>query len=87
MHLLEEQRAHMGTDTFQAQFQQEPVPPGGNLIKRVWVRRYDHVPARDWSTRVVQSWDTASKDGGENDWNVCTTWLLHEHKYYLLDPA
>jgi predicted phage terminase large subunit-like protein len=33
---------------------------------------------------VVQSWDTASKDEALNDYSVCTTWLLHEAKYYLM---
>jgi phage terminase large subunit-like protein len=25
------------------------------------------------------------KAGAQNDWSVCTTWLVHEDKYYLLD--
>jgi predicted phage terminase large subunit-like protein len=85
LQLLEEQRAHMGSDTFQAQYQQEPVPPGGNMIKRGWVQPYDQLPVRTGSTRIVQSWDTASKEGGANDWSVCTTWLFHDRKYYLID--
>ena len=24
-------------------------------------------------------------EGGQNDWSVCTTWLRHGNKYYLLD--
>jgi len=34
---------------------------------------------------VIQSWDTAAKDGAQNDWSVCTTWLLIEKHFYLLD--
>ena len=34
---------------------------------------------------MIQSWDTASKEGGQNDWSVCTTWLVHEKKFYLVD--
>ena len=33
---------------------------------------------------VFQSWDTASKDGEQNDYSVCTTWLRHDYKYYLI---
>ena len=33
--------------------------------------------------RVIQSWDTASKGGPENDWSVCTTWLFQDRLYYL----
>jgi predicted phage terminase large subunit-like protein len=35
---------------------------------------------------TLQSWDTASKGGPENDWSVCTTWILTRRKRrYLLD--
>jgi predicted phage terminase large subunit-like protein len=27
----------------------------------------------------------ANKQGEENDYSVCTTWLIHENKYYLMD--
>ena len=33
---------------------------------------------------MIQSWDTASKGGPENDWSVCTTWLFQDGRYYLL---
>ena len=32
----------------------------------------------------IQSWDVANKQGEENDYSVCTTWLVHENKYYLI---
>jgi predicted phage terminase large subunit-like protein len=35
---------------------------------------------------VIQSWDTAAKGGAQNDWSVCTTWLVvDKERYYLLD--
>jgi phage uncharacterized protein (putative large terminase), C-terminal domain len=58
------------------------VPPGGAMIKRDWVRRYDQLPT---SGRIIQSWDIANKQGEENDYSVCTTWLIHENRYYLID--
>jgi hypothetical protein len=36
--------AQLGSDTFWAQYQQAPVPPGGAMIKRAWVRRYEQLP-------------------------------------------
>jgi phage terminase large subunit-like protein len=54
------------------------------MIKRAWVRRYDQLPTLR-NRFIIQSWDTANKDGGQNGWSVCTTWLVHEHKYYLID--
>jgi predicted phage terminase large subunit-like protein len=84
MSVLDSLRAQLGSDTFAAQYQQAPVPPGGAMIKRAWVRRYDHLP-RESYMRIIQSWDTASKEGGQNDCSACTTWLVHENKYYLVD--
>ena len=35
---------------------------------------------------VVQSWDTASKGGPENDWSVCTTWIVARGlRFYLVE--
>jgi predicted phage terminase large subunit-like protein len=85
LEVLEQLRLQLGSDLFSAQFQQFPVPPGGLMIKRHWPRRYTEVP---WSTGifVAQSWDTAAKGGPDNDWSVCTTWLVTNNcQFYLLD--
>jgi phage terminase large subunit-like protein len=75
----------LGSDVFAAQYQQCPVPPGGAMIKRAWLRYYDKAPERTYQAKLIQSWDTAAKDGAQNDWSVCTTWLLIDEKFYLLD--
>ena len=80
--VLESLRAQLGAETFAAQYQQQPVAPGGAMIRRSWVRRYDQLPK---SGLIIQSWDVANKQGEENDYSVCTTWLIHEHRYYLID--
>jgi predicted phage terminase large subunit-like protein len=85
MSVLNSIRAQLGSDVFAAQYQQNPVPSGGNMVKRHWVRRYDDVPNRTPPTHVLQSWDTASKEGGQNDWSVCTTWYVVDGKFYLVD--
>ena len=82
--VLEQYRRQLGSDIFAAQFQQEPMPPGGAMIKRHWVRRYSTLPPRTPGARVIQSWDTASKGGPANDWSVCTTWLMQEGQFYLM---
>ena len=82
--VLERLRRDLGSEAFEAQYLQRPVPPGGNLIKREWLRHYDSVPVPD-TTDIIQSWDTASKTGLENDWSVCTTWMRHDGIFYLLD--
>jgi phage terminase large subunit-like protein len=86
MAVLESLRAQLRADIFAAQYQQQPVAPGGVMIKRDWVRRYDQLPTPP-SRQIIQSWDIASKEGVENDWSVCTTWLIYENRYYLVDCA
>jgi predicted phage terminase large subunit-like protein len=83
--VLENLRTQLGPDIFAAQYQQAPVPPGGGMIRRLWLQYYDKAPERSWQTKVIQSWDTAAKDGAQNDWSVCTTWLLADERFYLLD--
>jgi predicted phage terminase large subunit-like protein len=85
LEVLDSLRAQLGTEIFSAQYGQSPVAAGGNMIKTEWVRRYDHLPARTSSTHVLQSYDTASKDGEQNNWTVCTTWHVHDARYYLVD--
>ena len=82
---LEALKRDIGAFAFSAQYQQAPVPEGGAMIKWAWVRRYDVPPPRTDRTRIIQSWDTASKAGLENDWSVCTTWHQDNGNYYLLD--
>ena len=44
--VLENLKVQLGSDAFSAQYQQMPVPPGGAMIKRNWVQRYDELPPR-----------------------------------------
>lgn len=81
---LDSLKVQLGSDTFAAQYQQRPIPPGGAMVKRSWMARYEDLPPRS-ASRVIQSWDTASKDGAQNAWSVCTTWFVREGRYYLAD--
>ncbi|MBE7204545.1 MAG: phage terminase large subunit, partial [Parafilimonas terrae] len=85
--VLEELQRSLGSFTFAAQYQQEPVPPGGHMIDLAWFRRYGEglSPQAYSGDEVYQSWDTASKAGELNDCSVCTTWLVRDRAYYLLD--
>jgi predicted phage terminase large subunit-like protein len=82
---LEKMRLELGSDVFAAQYQQSPVPPGGGMIKQKWFRYYTALPERKPGHRIFMSWDTAAKNGAQNDWSVCTVWLLADKVYYLLD--
>jgi predicted phage terminase large subunit-like protein len=85
--VLEKLQKAMPPDIFAAQYQQCPVPEGGTMILREWFRYYERheLPKRTYRSKVVLSVDTAAKDGAQNDWSVCTAWLLHQGLYYLLD--
>jgi hypothetical protein len=74
--VLENMKLQLGSDAFSAQYQQMPVPPGGAIIKRHWIKRYAELPLQRECFLILQSWDTASKGGPENDFSVCTTWFI-----------
>ena len=49
LELLESLKAlqrQIGSDVFAAQYQQSPVPPGGAMIRREWLRYYEKPPER-----------------------------------------
>jgi predicted phage terminase large subunit-like protein len=84
--VLGDLKAQLGSDAFSAQYQQMPVPPGGAMIKRHWIKRYVNSPPQRERSLILQSWDTASKGGPQNDFSVCTTWSIsHDRRWYLLD--
>lgn len=68
--------------TFAGQYLQAPVPERGNFVDPAWLGRYDDAPQ---GGMVVQSWDTASKDGVHNDYSVCITSRYYQGRHYLLD--
>jgi predicted phage terminase large subunit-like protein len=77
-------RETIGTYNFAAQYQQNPEPQGGAMVKKEWLRYYvpEERPAK--FERIVQSWDTANKAGELNDYSVCTTWGEKNKHFYLL---
>ena len=81
--VLEQQRAELGPDLFAAQYQQSPVPPGGAMIRKV-AALLGH-PSSNPRAKNLKSWDTAAKDGPQNNWSVCTTWILVGDDFYLID--
>ena len=83
--VLDELKRNLGAFHFSAQYQQRPIPVGGNLFKWEWFQRYATPPRREGYAEVIHSWDTASKEGVLNDHSVCTTWLIADDRYYLLD--
>jgi predicted phage terminase large subunit-like protein len=72
----------LGEVAFSAQYQQQPLSSEGQVLKPCWIQYYQTYPERG---QIVQSWDTAIKTGIENDYSVCTIWIIAEGNYYLID--
>jgi len=83
---LDDLKRDLDSENFAAQYQQQPIPPTGAMIKREWVKRHDRLPIRNASSYVLQSWDTAIKAGADHSFSACTTWLVHAGRYYLIEP-
>ena len=82
---LDRIKSVIGSYNFSAQYQQAPVPPGGNMVRAHWFKRYCPTEfGRDFP-QIVQSWDTAMVTGQGASYSVCTTWGIIENNYYLLD--
>lgn len=82
--VLQQIRSTQGSATFEAQYQQNPLPATGNMLKAEWLVRYPHPPARS-DGRLVLSWDTAAKGDPGCDFSVCTVWQDCNGRHYLLD--
>ena len=80
--VLDELRRDLGQMNFSAQYQQMPIPFGGNILKKDWLQYYEGVAPLN-KRRPVMSIDTAMKDGANNDWTVITVWHIINHTYYL----
>lgn len=81
--VLEALRRAQGSFVFSAQYQQAPVPPEGNIVKREWLRTYATPP--DTFDLVIASWDTASTLSETADYSVGTVWGAKGLDFYLLD--
>lgn len=88
---LQEIKSMISPPVFSAQYQQNPVNPGGNRIS--WDRLQFYDPdvfpyARSEYTCIVQSWDTASLAEPDSDYSACTTVGLHKTgKWHIIDVA
>jgi predicted phage terminase large subunit-like protein len=80
-------RQTIGEYNFLSQYQQNPSPAGGAMVKTAWLRFYEPGEEPATFSRIVQSWDTANKSTELSDYSVCTTWGVDYKHYYLLDVS
>ena len=90
---LMDAKHQMGEYHFSGQYQQNPAPREGGIIKQKWFNYYDPTELfraiANQEIRInsiFQSWDTASKIEQYNDYSVCLT-VLRDSKgvHYILD--
>lgn len=67
---------------FQAQYQQHPIPLGGNMIKSEWFKYYQTHPEY---RKIFITADTAQKTKEYNDYSVFCVWGVAENCLYLID--
>jgi predicted phage terminase large subunit-like protein len=83
--LLAHLQRTVGEYNFAGQYQQQPAPLGGGLVKAEWFETYVRGEQPAKFDRVFQSWDTANKATELSDFSVCTTWGQKGEKLFLLD--
>lgn len=83
--VLDSIRRDVGNPAFSAQYQQEPVPPEGALLRLAALHFYENEIEREEFSGVIQSWDTAYSEEPGADFSVCTTWGYKGRCWYLID--
>ena len=88
--VLEALKKELGMYGTAGQLQQRPTPRGGGIIKAHWIKKY--TLTRDVHSRItnrfkfiIQSWDTAFKEGEENDFSVCITIGMLDDGFYVIN--
>jgi predicted phage terminase large subunit-like protein len=87
MALFEQIKHERGSSVFWAQYQQNPTPAEGNLIRAEWLLRYNKVPDRSNLDRIVIGCDTASKTGARNDFTAIVVAGIERRNIYVLEIA
>ncbi len=82
---LENKRAQMGSRAFEALYQQNPSPPEGAGIKRLWWKWYDKAPKLEEFDQIIQSWDPTFSNADSSDYVVGQVWGRIGRDFYALD--
>jgi predicted phage terminase large subunit-like protein len=84
LEVLQNIRSTQGEYNFAGQYQQEPTPLGGGMVKLGWFKTYKEGDQPAKFDLIFQSWDTAVKANELSDYSVCTTWGKKDDHLYLL---
>ena len=81
---LNKLKLELGEYNFAAQYNQDPVPNTGSMIKKAWLQYFSPQDKCSFS-QIIQSWDTAIKAKDEHDYTVGITLGVNDYGYYILD--
>jgi predicted phage terminase large subunit-like protein len=81
---LKELKREMGPIAFSAQYQQNPLPDGGAIIKRKWFTTYDELSSAS-GDRIIASWDIALSEAETGDYSACVVLLNRKEVFYVLN--
>jgi hypothetical protein len=81
---LAELKRGSGPIAFSAQYQQSPVPPGGTIIKRKWLKTYDPIDSKP-GDHIIISWDIALSEQETGDYSACVVLLNRGELFYVLE--
>ena len=76
---LHQIRTSVGTREWTALYQQKPVPNGGGVIERDWLRWWGSDKPPECST-IIASWDTAYGQTRTIDFSAVTVWGTFQHE-------
>ena len=83
---LENIKKRVTAPVFSAQYQQNPVNPGGNQISWNKISFYPKILPRTEYIWVVQTWDTACSANPDSDYSACATiGYTKAKKWHLLE--
>lgn len=77
----------LGTRDWEALYQQNPTPDGGNIFKAEWLRFWFPKDLPDVWDQLLLSWDMTFKDGDDTDYVVGQVWGRKGADRYLLDQV
>lgn len=84
LEMLESIRKEIGSQAFEALYQQSPILDGGNIIKRDSIRI-----EKSWPNckQYIQSWDLTFKGNKSSDYVVGQVWGQFGSDYHLIDQV
>ncbi|MDR2489718.1 MAG: phage terminase large subunit [Desulfovibrio sp.] len=77
----------LGSRDWEALYQQRPVPDGGAVFRKEWLRYWLPKDLPEKFDKLLISWDMAFKDSEDSDYVVGQVWGKHGGSFYLVDQV